>query len=157
VCYLFRRLENCHSSKEFSMRSTRFFLSLSFFGLWPILLQAEVKYASFPAVGVELPQPEGFVTSKQLVGLENPLKHSVVQINVIPGPFSEISTGFTPRRLATAQMRLYEKTEATIAGKQALLMHVTQTAQGVEIEKWLAVFGDKKSTTLLNAMFLPAD
>ena len=56
------------------MRSTKSLLWLVVLGLSPLSLHAEAKYASFPALGVEIPQPAGYIVSKQFLGLENPAK-----------------------------------------------------------------------------------
>jgi hypothetical protein len=135
------------------MRSTKSFLWLVVLSLSPFSLHAEVKYASFPALGVELPQPEGYVVSKQWSGLENPAKLVGIQITTMPASFAEASAGFTPQQMAAAHMQLHQRSEATIAGKKALMIQLTQAVQDIEVGKWIAIYGDETNTTMLVATF----
>ncbi len=110
---------------------------------------AQDRYAPFPAIGVELPQPDGFEVSNQWQGLQNEATASAVVLMTLPAPLSETTAGFTADRLQAAGMTLHEKTDATIAGKPGVLLNVTQTQEGVEFGKWLAAFGDKATTMIV--------
>jgi hypothetical protein len=139
------------------MRLTKSLLWFVVLGLSPFSLHAEVKYASFPALGVELPQPEGYVVSKQFLGLENPAKFVGIQISTMPAPFAEATAAFTPQQMAAAHMNLHQRTETTIAGKKALVIQLTQAVHGIEVNKWLVAFGDDTNTTMLVATIPPND
>jgi hypothetical protein len=135
------------------MRSHRLYVGVLFAViLLPCTLFAEEQYARFPSIGVELLQPEGFAVSKRWQGLEGEATGSGVVLSTLPVPSSEVTVGFTPDRLKAKGMTLGEKSDVTIAGKPAVLLSLNQTMEGVEVGKWLAVFGEK-STTMIVASY----
>ena len=115
-------------------------------------LSAQERYAPFPAVGVELLQPDGFAVAKQFQGLENEDMGSGIVLLTFPVPPAQVVAGFTADRLKSQGMVLGKKTDTTIAGKPGVLLSVTQSQQGIEFGKWIAIFGDK-TTTMINGSY----
>ena len=72
---------------------------------------------------------------------------------MIPGPYSEVSSGFTTAQMKTRGMNLQSKENIDIDGLPSVLMNVTQSAYGIEFGKWIAVFGDDSKTIIITATF----
>jgi hypothetical protein len=104
---------------------------------------AQQSYAKFPAAGVEIPQPPGFEVAADFEGLLNKdLEGASVVVAHLPGPFAEISGGMTAEALQTQGMTLLSKEKTKVGEKPAVLLHATQSVEGIEAGKWLLVFGD---------------
>lgn len=80
-----------------------------------------------------------------------------MMISMLPGPFDESVSGFTPQNLKSRQMTLRESHALTHEGNSARLLNLTQTAFGTEFEKWNLVFGDEHETRILTASFPVAE
>lgn len=110
--------------------------------------QPQEKMTAFPEHGVEVPTPAGFVPATEWKGLGSPEGASVM-VNAVPAPLQELAKGFTAEKLLTGGMKLVERVDGTPGDKNAVAVFVTQSQQGVEFEKWLALLGDAKSTTMV--------
>lgn len=109
---------------------------------------AQEKMTPFPEHGVEVPTPAGFVPATEWTGLGTPEGASVM-VNTIPAPLKQLAEGFTADGLLKGGMTLVERIEGTPGNKDAVAAHVTQSQNGVEFEKWLALLGDARSTTMV--------
>jgi hypothetical protein len=121
--------------------------------MWAATASAKDRFAQFPGAGVELPQPAGFVVSDEWQGLKHEPSGGGVMVMTMTGPLAEVAEGFTPDILDRAQMTLHSKIETKIAGKQAVLVRVTQMESGTEIGKWVGAFGDEELATALISFF----
>ena len=74
-------------------------------------------------------------------------------ITEIPGPASEVRAGMTQKGLASRGMTLIQSQTVTIGGQEALLLHVSQSAAGSELFKWMLVGGDAKGTVMVVGTF----
>jgi len=111
------------------------------------------QYISFPASGVKLVRPDGFDDAENFHGFQQPSTQSSVMVVMIPGPFSEVTGGFTAAQLKTRGMTLVSKENVEIEGNKGVLVSVTQTAHGTEFAKWIVAFGNEKETKMVTATF----
>lgn len=111
------------------------------------------KAVRFPNAGVTLVPPQGFVTAKSFDGFEQASTGSSVVVVRLPGPFAEVTRGFTADGLKTQRITLRSRQNVTIDGQPGLLLNVTQDAQGTTFGKWIAATGDASQTVLVTASF----
>jgi hypothetical protein len=117
--------------------------------------QAKVrKLVVFPEVGLAVPQPIGFTKATSFYGFEQSSTKSSVMLTKIPGPFSEVTKGFNKSGLATRGISLISQKPVKINNKKGLLLNVSQSAYGEKFLKWILVFGDEQSTSVVVATFL---
>ncbi|WP_116107359.1 hypothetical protein [Lewinella sp. IMCC34191] len=138
----------------------RFLLSLC------LLLFSKLTAQDFPAsaspdhVAIEgtnlyLVPPTGFRPSENFKGFQHPdIATSMIMVMEIPGPFTEVTGGFTEEALTRQGMTLNGKESTKLGPYDALLLAVDQTAQGMDFAKHILVYGDSTATTLVNATFL---
>lgn len=110
-------------------------------------------YVSFPAVRIKMLRPVGFDDAEKFHGFQQENTQSSILLNRIPGPFSEIKRGFTSVHMETRGMNLLGKKDITIAGKNGILINITQSAYGIDFEKWVLVFEMDGETIMATATF----
>ena len=99
--------------------------------------------------------PTSFELSSNFKGFQNPDDQtSMLMIMEIPGPFSEIATGFDEEMLQSRGMDLKQKSNIKIASFDGLLLELNQYANGLEFSKHILIFGNESSTTLINGVYL---
>ncbi len=108
----------------------------------------------FPEVGLAISQPDGFTKATSFYGFEQPATSSSVVLSKLPGPFSEVTKGFDKPTLATRGISLISKQSVKIDNQPGLLVQVAQSAAGQKFLKWILVFGNEQSTTIVVATFL---
>jgi hypothetical protein len=111
------------------------------------------KVSRFPNAGVKIVQPQGFTVAKSFDGFEQASTGSSVVVLRIPGPFAEVTRGFTAEGLKSKGMSLQSKQEVTIDGKPGLLLNLTQSAHRATFRKWIVALGDPSQTILVTASF----
>jgi hypothetical protein len=109
---------------------------------------------AFPEVGLAIPQPTGFTKATSFYGFEQSSTKSSVMLSKIPGPFSEVTKEFNKTGLATKGISLRSQKNVKIDNRNGLLFNVSQSAYGQKFLKWILVFGDEQSTTIVVATFL---
>ncbi len=72
----------------------------------------------------------------------------------IPGPFSEVSKGFTSEMLKSRGMTLNSKQEITVNEYQGYLINLEQEANGILFAKDIVVYGNSHFTGLVNGVYL---
>lgn len=99
--------------------------------------------------------PSSFEKSDNFKGFQNPEDPtSMIMIVEIPGPFSEVSGGFNSELLRTKGMEMKSKKAIQISNLNGIIVEVEQQANGMLFQKKVLVYGDEKSTTLINGVFL---
>jgi hypothetical protein len=102
---------------------------------------------------LKLAQPEGFEKDESFHGFgQRDTQSSVVAVK-IPGPFSQVSAGFTAENLRARGWTLKSKEAIKIDDLSGYLIHFQQPAAGVEFLKWAVVFGDENKSFLVTATF----
>ena len=138
-------------ARDFSLPSRKMLASPPYQSA-PLTL-AQSSYVSFPSIGVQLMQPQGFTESSKFQGFQQESSQSSVMLIKLPGPFSEIANGFTGKNLKSRGMKLVRKKSVKVDGSKALLLQVIQEAYGTEFYKWILATGDESSTQLITATF----
>lgn len=113
----------------------------------------ERDYVNFPAVGVRIVRPKGFDEADGFHGFMQEDSQSSVLVMKVPGPFSEISSGFNEEKMKPRGMLLKGREEIEITGETGILVSLTQEAYGTEFSKWIVVFGNEEETTMVTATF----
>ncbi len=99
--------------------------------------------------------PKGYTESTNFKGFQNSDDQtSMIMIVEIPGPFNEVSKGFTIEMLATKGMKLINKKEISINEFKGYLIDLEQEANGLTYAKNILIYGDDNSTTIINGVFL---
>jgi hypothetical protein len=115
------------------------------------------QYTSFATAGIKLIRPDGFEPAESFDGFQQASTQSSVMAITIPGPFSEVTRGFTSEILKTRGMTLNSKENVSIDGSKGMLISLTQTAYGIEFAKWIVAFGNEKETKMVTATFPKAN
>jgi hypothetical protein len=98
--------------------------------------------------------PDSYSASNNFKGFQNPLDPtSMIMIVEIPGPYSEISKGFNFEMLKSKGMELKAKKETNISDFKALLIELDQPANGMIFSKHILIYGNEKTTTLINGIY----
>lgn len=99
--------------------------------------------------------PGSFERSANFKGFQNPDDQtSMIMTLEIPGPYSEVTKGFNSEMLQKQGMELKSKKEINVADYSGLFIEVDQAANGMIFSKQILVYGDEKSSTLINGVFL---
>jgi hypothetical protein len=153
-----------------TIRSTLTFLAITYFisaaiNIAPMTsVQAQVlapigkkaprlQYTSFATAGIKLIRPNGFDTAESFNGFQQVSTQSSVMVMTIPGPFLEVSRGFTAEGLKTQGMKLKSTKNVSIDGNKGILINLNQTAYGTKFSKWIFTFGDETETKIIIATF----
>ncbi|TXF89983.1 hypothetical protein FUA23_08505 [Neolewinella aurantiaca] len=132
-----------------------------FFGLSTALFAQPINNYSSPTsahqlvagTNIYLIPPTDFSVSENFTGFQNPEDPTaMIMVTSIPGPFDQISAGFTKEMLASRGMTLNKKQEATVAGIGALYVELDQYSQGLTFTKAILIYGDATETTLINGV-----
>jgi hypothetical protein len=115
----------------------------------------EPTLGSFPEVGLSIQPPEGFEKATTFYGVQQSETGASVMVSAIPGPFSEVVSGFNAQQLAARGLRLLSK--QSLAGGSKLLIKVAQEAYGQTFLKWLVVFADQQNETKVVVATFPED
>lgn len=104
---------------------------------------------------IYLISPKDFIKSTSFIGFKHPNnKTSMIMIMEIPGPFKDIVKGFNKQSMEGSGMNLISKKEVTINQYNGLLINIEQDSNGLTYSKYLLVYGNDKSTTMINGIFL---
>lgn len=112
------------------------------------------EYVAFPAAGLKVRRPEGFDDAADFHGFMQRESMASVMVMHVPGPFSEVSGGFSDEaRLAQQGVQLLQNESLTVEGRSAALTHLSQSAAGIEVKKWVLTFGNEEETMMVMATF----
>jgi len=125
------------------------FLSLALLASLPVLPASAGERVRAKGTTVRMEPPEGFVPADRFTGFQREDAQSSIQVNVVPGPRSEMVKAMTRAGLASRGMTLIASTTQTVNAKDALVLHVEQDGNGVAHEKWLVLAGDETAAVML--------
>lgn len=117
---------------------------------------ARAESVRVPGTGVRMAPPPGFSRAEQFAGFQDSDHGASIVVTEIPGPVTEVRRGMTRSGLASRGMELIESRTVTVGEEQALLLHVSQQAQGVGYFKWMLVGGSAERTFMVVGTF-PAE
>jgi hypothetical protein len=114
---------------------------------------SNLKYVSFPMVGVEILQPENFEISPRFPGFINSEDGSIIKTISMPAPFENVIKSFTKEGLAMQKMKLVREENITVDGSPALLLNATRQDGDKRLENWVVLFASGTETKMVQAEF----
>jgi hypothetical protein len=97
--------------------------------------------------------PPGFVEADRFPGFLSDQTKSGITVTELPGPFAEVTSGFNESDFKKQGVILQSLVKTNYGTNNGLLISIAQSSQGVDFLKWMAVFGDEKTTYLVVASF----
>ena len=136
------------------------FLYLTF-GLCGMLSWAQTNITNFatdehmPVAGtkISLIPPTNFTTAENFSGFQQNASGASIMVLDIPGPFSEVSKGFTEEGLKTQGMKLISMEELTLNALKGVFIKAEQDAYGSTYIKYSMAFGTEEESHLINGTF----
>lgn len=124
------------------------------FALVCALVALHTQAEEVPGTSVSLTPPDGFVAANRFPGFMKESTGSSIMISEIPGPYAEVTAGFSDQVGMRAQgMELLSKSSAKVDGHEAMLLQVEQIAYDILFRKWLVVVDRSGSTVLIVATY----
>ena len=118
------------------------------------LITSTLFAGQVPGTSVALTPPEGFVAADRFSGFMQQATGSSIVVSEIPGPFGEVTAGFSDQQRMQAQgMKLLSRSSARVDGHEAILLHVEQFAYGTLFKKWLVAVDRAGATVLIVATY----
>ncbi|GMN07752.1 hypothetical protein MTsPCn5_31410 [Croceitalea sp. MTPC5] len=103
---------------------------------------------------ISMVPPKGFTKAANFAGFQQDESGSSIMVLDLPGPFSEVSKGFTKEGLLTQGMTLIQLEEMTLNDSPAVLLTAEQDAYGNTYKKYILAFGTEKESILVNGTFI---
>lgn len=136
------------------LRALFLIVFLTFTGCAQVKEPPKQAAAIIAGTRIKLQPPADFAASSQFAGYGLQSHASSIMITEMPGPFAEISAGFSSEpELTKRGMALLDKQEIKVGGADGLLVKIRQNAAGTEFLKWILVFGDAKESVVITAAF----
>lgn len=111
-----------------------------------------------PGTSVSLSPPSGFVPADRFPGFMKESTGSSIMVSEIPGPYAEVTAGFSDKRQMQARgMTLLGSSSAKVDGQKAMLLEVEQSAYGTLFRKWMLAIKRPGGTALIVASFPKAE
>jgi hypothetical protein len=108
---------------------------------------------TLPGLPVRVTWPVGFTPMDGFPGVANPDTQASIVLHAFPAPFDELAAGMNRENLLKRGVRLDGQETLTLEGRRALLIRCGQSAQDVEVDKWILVLEGDGRTALLTATF----
>lgn len=120
-----------------------------------ILLSALAHAApvAVPGTTVSLDPPKGFIAAERFPGFQREDLGASILVTELPAPAAEMQKAMTKDALASRGMTLHSAQKVVVGGVDSMLLHVGQTANGVEFLKWMLVTGDPSQTVMVVGTF----
>lgn len=111
------------------------------------------NHISVEGTKVSMIPPIGFDAATNFAGFLEDESGSSIMVLDIPGPFSEVSKGFTKEGLQTQGMELVELEEMSFNSLPAVLIKAEQNAYGTMYVKYVLAFGSEQESILVNGTY----
>jgi hypothetical protein len=129
-----------------------------------IVASALLAWAGFASTGQALPvrvpgttvtlvPPAGFTPADRFPGFQRVDMSASIVVSELPGPAETMQKGMTRETLASRGMTLIRSETVKASGKDALLIHVSQSVDGKEYLKWMLIAGDEKKLVMIVGTF----
>lgn len=128
-------------------------LSLSCVGQQSVENKLTSAHLNVKGTKVSLIPPSGFEISTSFAGFQKNELNASIMVIEMPGPFSEVSKGFTPEGFASQSVIIDTIVTYTINGLPGVLASGQQNAYGIEFNKMILAFGSEKETILLSSAY----
>ena len=106
-----------------------------------------------PGTNVNLQPPAGFAPADNFPGFQSAGQQASIMVSQLPAPADVMMKGMTEENLATRGMTLLSSSTEKVNGQDALLLHLAQSAGGVDYLKWMLVMGDPQTSYLIVGTF----
>lgn len=138
------------------IRITTLFLAISLIGFGQELPKHKTtEHQQIKGTNIFIVPPVSFEQSNNFKGFKKTDDQtSLIMIVEIPGPYSEVTKGFNSEMLKSKGMELKTKKEIKVADFNGLLIELEQQANGMVFSKQILIYGNEKSTTLINGACL---
>ena len=138
------------------IRVTTLFLSISLFGFGQELPKEKTEnHQQINGTNIFMIPPNSFESSNNFKGFQNPTDQtSMIMTMEIPGPYLEVTKGFNSEMMKKQGMELKTKKEIKVAEFNGLLIELDQSANGMVFSKQILIYGNEKSSTLINGVYL---
>lgn len=132
------------------------FLTYSFFGYGQISpVEISKKHIQVSGTNIFMIPPNQFSLSTNFKGFQNPNDlSSMIMILEIPGPFLEVTKGYNSETLINYGIKLNDKKIIKFFKYDALFIQLDQDVNGTIFSKHILVYGDEKSSIIINGSFL---
>lgn len=97
--------------------------------------------------------PSEFVVADRFPGFISKETGASIMVSELPAPLAEVTKDFNAGGFRKQGMNLLSQTKASYGKHNGVLISAAQSARGVDFLKWMAVFGDEKTTYLVTASF----
>ncbi len=101
--------------------------------------------------GVSLYVPPGFRVANDFPGIGRDADLTSVLVTELPLPLERTRESFTEKALAEQDITVHRAGPVEVGGHVGVLLHVSQTAEGIPFRKWVLVLGDETSSVLVVA------
>jgi hypothetical protein len=116
--------------------------------------ERKVPATAVPGTRISLVPPSGFVPSPQFAGFWQEEKGASIMVMELPGPYSQVSAGFSDSaKLAARGIAVSSREEITIGGIKGAIFRMEQSAYGTDYVKWALLIGDETESVMVTATF----
>lgn len=138
------------------IKITTLLLSISFIGFGQELPKEKSEnHIQIEGTNIFMVPPISFESSSNFKGFQNPNDQTaMIMAMEIPGPYSEVSKGFNSEMMKKQGMELKTKKEIKVSEFNGLLIELDQSANGMVFSKQILIYGNEKSSTLINGVYL---
>lgn len=119
--------------------------------LLPFFCQAQ--RIDIPNTKYSIVPPPNFTLSQKFSGFQNTEIGASIMVNELAAPYEEVAKGLTTEQLGTRGMVMKNKENIELNGLQAILLTVSQVANGNTYTKYILAFQDGTATVLVNGIF----
>lgn len=102
---------------------------------------------------VILVAPPGFDAADRFPGYMSEETGASIMASELPAPLAEVTKGFSAEGFKKQGMTLLTKADESFGAHKGFLVSVSQSAGGIDFLKWMAVFGDEKTTYIVTSSF----
>ncbi|WP_299704017.1 hypothetical protein [uncultured Pontibacter sp.] len=139
--------------KKIKLTTLLLSISLIGFGQSPPKEKSE-NHIQIKGTNIFMIPPFSFEPSSNFKGFQNSKDQTtMIMVMEIPGPYSEVSKGFNSEMLKTKGMELKSLKKVKVADYDGLLIELDQSANGLIFSKQILIYGNNKSSTLINGVY----
>lgn len=114
----------------------------------------DADYKLIEGTKVSLVPPKDFSKAMNFAGLENIETNSSIMVTEIPGPFSEITKGFTAEGFKSKGIEVISTEQILLNESPALFISTKQEVAGVTYNKYILCLDAGKETIMVNGSTL---
>ena len=116
-----------------------------------VVIAAQAETVRIPGTRVSLDRPPGFELAQQFPGFQRTDARASIIVMEMSAPYDEMRDAMSTEGLEERGVMVESMDAVSVADRDGLLIGATQTAQGAVVKKWMALFGDHKTTVMVVA------